>query len=165
MVKRITAVFFALMLGITAAQAEPVTVSLEAFVVTTVTLADGTVQETFTEATEARPGQTVEYRVMLRNAGDETLPVGTVTVAGPVPATTAYLAATATQSDLVTAEFSADDGATFSAEPVMKTVTNEAGAEEQVVAAPAEYSAVRWTLQEALEPGAERTLSYRVDVL
>ena len=156
---------FALVAGWAAAQAEPVTVKLAAFVVTTVTQDDGTVLETFTAAAEARPGQVVEYRVSVLNTSDETLPVGTVAVAGPVPAQSAYLADTASAADFVTTEFSADGGENFSAAPVMLTVTNEAGEEEQVVANPDQYTAVRWTLQEALPPGAEQLLVYRVTVL
>ena len=155
--------------GWAAAQAEPVTVTLEAFVVTTVTQDDGTVTETFTAAAEARPGQVVEYRVLVRNDGAETLPAGAVVVAGPVPATTAYLADTASGGDLVTTEFSAElaaDGSpVFMAAPVMMTVTNEAGEQKRVVANPDQYTGVRWTLQEALPPGAQHNLVYRVEVL
>ncbi len=166
MVKGSTLVFlFALVTGWGVAQTEPVTVQLAAFVVTTVTNDDGTVTETFTEAAEARPGQMVEYRVLVRNDGVETLPVGTVAVAGPVPATTRYLADTASSGDLVKTEFSADGGQAFMAAPVMITVVNDQGEEEQVVAEPDQYDAVRWTLQEALQPGAEHVLVYRVTVL
>lgn len=147
------------------AQDNPVAVTLEAYLVTTVTNDDGELEEVFTEASEARPGQMVEYRVLVSNNSDETLPVGTVVVTGPVPGATFYLADTAAPSnDLFKTEFSPDGGESFSELPVMMTVTNDDGNEEEVMVDPADFSAVRWTLLEALAPEATRTFSYRVEV-
>lgn len=143
---------------------EPVTVMLDAFVVSTTTNDDGEEEETFTEATEARPGQVVEYRVMATNEGETTLPAGNVVVTGPVPEGTTYIGDSATTESQVSLTFSADEGQTFSAPPVMITVTNDDGEEEEVEAAPEQYSAVRWTVERALEPGESLEFSYRVTV-
>ena len=151
--------------ALVAAQEESVTVVLEAYLVTTVTNEDGEVEEVFTEATEAKPGQTVEYRVVVGNDSDDTLPAGTVVVTGPVPGTTFYLTDTAAQEpDSFKTEFSADGGESFSELPVMITVTNEDGVEEEVAADPASFSAVRWTLLDALAPESAHTFTYRVEV-
>ena len=148
-----------------AQESTPVAVTLEAYLVTSVTAEDGTVKETFAAADEARPGQTVEYRVQVVNGSEETLPVGTVVVTGPVPGATFYLAGTAGQSaNSHKTEFSADGGESFSELPVMITVTNDAGNDEEVIVDPAEFSAVRWTLLEPLEPEATRIFTYRVEV-
>ena len=143
--------------------AEPVTVMLNAFIVSTTTNDDGEEEETFTEAAEARPGQVVEYRVTAMNEGETTLPAGNVVVTGPVPAGTTYLGDSATTESQVNLTFSADEGQTFSAPPVMITVTNDEG-EEEVEAAPEQYSAVRWTVERALEPEESLEFSYRVTV-
>lgn len=168
MSKRVWLTVLLLLAGALAQESKPVEVTLEAYLVTEVTAQDGTVEETFTEATEARPGQTVEYRVTVSNNSEETLPVGTVVVTGPVPGSTFYLAGTAgtaaDASETFKTEFSADGGESFSELPVMITVTNDSGDEEEVVADPADFSAVRWTLLEALAPDATRTFTYRVEV-
>ena len=143
---------------------EPVTVVLDAFVVSTVTNDDGEEEETFTEAAEARPGQVVEYRVAATNEGETTLPAGNVVVTGPVPEGTTYLGDSATTAPEVSMTFSADEGQTFSAPPVMVTVTNDEGEEEEVEAEPEQYSAVRWSVMRALEPGESLEFSYRVTV-
>lgn len=160
-------VFGLILLSLVIAQgteSEPVVVTLEAYLVTTVTNDDGEVEEVFTEATEARPGQTVEYRVVVTNGSDETLPAGTVVITGPVPSTTFYLANTAAEEpESFKTEFSADGGESFSELPVMITVTNDEG-EQEVTADPASFSAVRWTLLDALAPEATHTFVYRVEV-
>lgn len=144
---------------------DPVAVSLEAYLVTTATRDDGTVEEVFAEADAARPGQVVEYRVTVRNVSDETLPAATVAVTGPVPATTSYLADSATPSDeAARTEFSADGGASFAEPPVVIVVQDENGDDVERIVAPADYTAVRWTLLEPLDAGAQRTFVYRAQV-
>ena len=142
------------------APANPVAIDLEVYVVSQVTRDDGTREERFTEATEARPGQVVEYRLIVRNVSDETLPAGIVVVTGPVPEGTQFVAFSATPSDegLLT-EFSADRGTTF-----YETNVFVGQGEQRRIAEPTSYDAVRWTLLEEFEPGQERTLVYRVTV-
>ena len=85
-------------LALALAQTEPVTVKLEAYVVSTITKEDGTTEEQFSEAKEARPGQIVEYRVVVTNISDETLPASNAIITGPIPDTTTYIADSATPS-------------------------------------------------------------------
>jgi uncharacterized repeat protein (TIGR01451 family) len=147
------------------AQNEPISVKLEAYIVSTITKEDGTTEEQFTEAKEARPGQVVEYRVVVTNVSDETLPSGNAIITGPIPATTAYIADSATpSSESATLEFSADGGQTFSAPPVMIKVKNDQGEEVEVEAAPDQYTGARWTILQALEPKQEIIFKYRVTV-
>jgi uncharacterized repeat protein (TIGR01451 family) len=140
--------------------AEPVSISLEIYVVSQITRDDGTREERFAEATEARPGQTVEYRLFVRNVSQETLPAGIVVVTGPVPEGTQYVPNSATpSSDDVLTEFSADGAGTFSEPPVI--VTRD---DTRSVADPTAYDTIRWTVLVDLEPDQEIPLVYRVIV-
>ena len=130
----------------------PVSVRLEIYVVSEV---GG--EERFTEATSARPGQLIEYRLFARNEGDTTLPGGTVVVTGPVLEGTRFVANSATpSSERILTEYSVD-GAVFGEPPLVLT----SGATSRV-AEPAEYRAVRWTLLEPMEPDDEEAFVYRV---
>jgi len=132
----------------------PVEVLVEIFVVSEV---QG--EEQFRQATTARPGQVVEYRVTAVNRGPDTLPEGIVEVLGPIPNGTTFIGNTATpSSERVLTEFSAN-GTDFSQEPVVIE-----GAQEREVAAPEDYEAIRWTLLVPMEPGQEETFVYRVTV-
>lgn len=144
--------FFAfLLLGFVSAQTNeddnPVSVRLEIYVVSIV---DG--EEKFKESSTARPGQTVEYRLFAINNGDTTLPPGSVTVTGPVPDGTTYVAdsATPTSEDVLT-EYSAD-GSDFVESAV--SATSEGGV----------ITAVRWTFEEDMQPSQEESFVYRVIV-
>lgn len=142
------------------AVADPVAIRLEIYVVSQVTRDDGTREERFSEATEARPGQTVEYRLIVENVSDETLPAGIVVVTGPVPEGTQFVPSSATPSseELLT-EFSADRGRTFSEPPVII-----GSGDNRSVADPTSYDTVRWTVLVDLEPEQEIPLVYRVIV-
>lgn len=131
----------------------PVAVRVNIFVVSVV---GG--EEQFTEATTARPGQVVEYRLFAVNTGDTTLPAGTVVITGPVPDGTQFVPNSATpSSDSILTEFSVD-GTNFSEPPVLTGGTPNRAAE------PGEYRAVRWTLLTEMEPGEEVTFIYRVTI-
>ena len=142
------------------APANPVAIELQVYVVSQVTRDDGTREERFTEATEARPGQVVEYRLIVANVGDETLPAGIVVVTGPVPEGTQFVAFSATPSDdgLLT-EYSADRGTSF-----FETNVFVGQGDQRRIADPTSYDAVRWTLLEPFEPAQDLTLVYRVTV-
>lgn len=135
----------------------PVSIRLEIYVVSEVTTADGTREERFSEATTARPGQTVEYRLFATNVGETTLPAGTVEIVGPVPQGTTFVPdSTMPTTERVVTEFSAD-GEIFSEPPV---IVGE-GASRRLVEA-TDYEAVRWTLLVPMEPGQEEVFFYRV---
>jgi uncharacterized repeat protein (TIGR01451 family) len=142
------------------AQENPVSVALEIYVVSDVTAADGSISQRFEQADSARPGQTVEYRLIVTNQDTTTLPEGTVVVTGPVPESTTFIAnsATPSSSDVLT-EYSLD-GSTFNEPPLF--TTNDSS--EQVTADPSSYRAVRWTLLTPFEPAGQATLVYRVTV-
>ena len=140
---------------------EPVSVSVEAFVVSEVTGEDGTTQERFTTASTARPGQVVEYRLTVRNQEDTTLPAGTVVVTGPVPESTRYVGDSATpSSERVLTEFTAD-GEAYSEPPLTGSGEGTGGAE---AVDPGRYAAARWTLLVPMEPAQEEVFAYRVVV-
>ena len=135
----------------------PVSVRLEIYVVSKV---GG--EEKFQEASTARPGQVVEYRLFATNEGDTTLPPGTVVVSGPVPEGTTFVANSATPtSDRVLTEFSVD-GETFGDGDAPLIIAAPNGTRRP--AAPDDYSVVRWTLLSPLEPGQEEPFIYRVTV-
>ncbi len=145
-------------LGLAAAQApNPITFRSEIYVVSQVTLADGGKEERFTPATQAIPGQVVEYRIFATNSGETTLPAGVVQIYGPVQDGMEYVAKSATpSSDKLLTEFSVD-GVNFSEAPVL--VGTETA---RRVAEPGEYTMIRWTLLIPLEPGQEEPFYYRV---
>ena len=137
----------------------PIAIRLEIYVVSEVTQPDGTVEERFAEATTARPGQVVEYRLFATNTGDTTLPAGTVVILGPVPDGTSYVEnSTTPTSERVITEFSFD-GETFSEPPL---IVGEG--DDRRLIEPSEYEAVRWTLLVPMEPEQEEVFFYRVMV-
>lgn len=133
------------------AQDNPVTVRIEAYIVSQVTAEDGNVTERFSESTTARPGQVVEYRVFATNTDETTLPAESVSVVGPVPDSSTYVDGSATTtSERVRTEFSLD-GEAFSEAP-------------ETTEGPTAYRAVRWTLLVPLEPAQEEQFVYRVTI-
>jgi uncharacterized repeat protein (TIGR01451 family) len=146
------------------AQSQPLEVTLEGYLVQVVTKEDGSQAEEFVAATQARPGQVVEYRVLVTNVSNETLPPSKAMITGPVPKTTTYLAdsATATGAEAML-EFSANGGQTFAEKPMLEK-ENKQGEKELVEALPEEYSAARWALLVPLAPAQTLTFTYRVTV-
>ena len=133
------------------AQSNPVSVRIEAYIVSQVTAGDGSMTERFSKSTTARPGQVVEYRVFAKNNDATTLPAESVSVLGPVPDSSTYVDGSATPtSERVRTEFSLD-GKTFSAAP-------------ETTEGPAAYKAIKWTLLVPLEPGQEERFVYRVTI-
>jgi uncharacterized repeat protein (TIGR01451 family) len=151
----------ALLAGPALAQsANPVLVGMEIYIVSQVTRDDGTREDRFTQATEARPGQTVEYRLLVRNVSEETLPPGIVVITAPVPEGTEYVPNSATPgTEVLLTEYSADDGSTFA-----ETNVFIGSGSQRTIADPTAYTTVRWTVLQEMEPGAELTLVYRVVV-
>jgi uncharacterized repeat protein (TIGR01451 family) len=148
--------------SLTLAQSDsPVSVRLEIFVVSQVTDEDGSVKESFKPSQTARPGQTVEYRLVAKNEDETNLPAGTVVITGPVPDGTTFVPNSATPNgDQVLTEYSAD-GESFqnSDSPLMV----EKDGKKEIVD-PTQYKAVRWTLLSELQPGQEVQFVYRITV-
>jgi uncharacterized repeat protein (TIGR01451 family) len=136
----------------------PIETVLETYIVSLVTREDGTREDRYSPATQARPGQVVEYRVIVTNVSEETLPPGIVVITMPIPEGTQFVPSSATPSsdDLLT-EFSADDGLTFADTHVFVGL-----GDTRTIADPTAYTRVRWTVLVDMEPGTELTLVYRV---
>ena len=133
------------------AQDNPVSVRIEAYIVSQVTAEDGSVTERFSESTTARPGQVVEYRVFATNNDTTTLPAESVSVLGPIPDGSTYVDSSATPtSEQVRTEFSLD-GQAFSQAP-------------ETTEGPSAYRAIKWTLLSPLEPNQEERFIYRVTI-
>lgn len=116
-------------------------------------------QERLEEATSARPGQAVEYRVYAVNGSSQELQAGTVVVTVPVPPGTTFVANSARPaSDDYLLEFSAP-GADFMSPPVLV----ESGGSRRT-ANQSEYTAVRWTLLTPMAAGQEEVFSFRVTI-
>ena len=162
---RLLILFFlgAVFLASSAAAQAPLAVTLESYLVTQVTLEDGTVEEQLVPSDVAEPGQVLEYHLTLQNEGEAAISEG-VAATGPVPESTQYLAESATKEGGSDLTFSADEGGTFSATPSV-TVTDENGNEQEVAAQPEQFDAVRWELLTGLAPGQTHTFVYRVEVL
>lgn len=151
----------ALLLGFAAAQSSvsPITFRSEIYIVSEVTLDDGSKEERFTAATEAIPGQVVEFRIFAKNSGETTLPAGRVNIYGPIQDGMEFVANSATpSSERILTEYSVD-GENFSEPPVL------VGAGDSLhVADPSEHTSVRWTLLVPMEPGQEEPFYYRVTI-
>jgi hypothetical protein len=141
----------------------PLEAYLESYIVTTITKAEGTLEEQFSQASTARPGQIVEYRIMVVNSHRKTRE-GHAAITGPVPAWADYLAETATPTSAkATLEFSADNGLTFADKPML-VKKNDLGEGKLVEARPEEYTTARWMLRTNLAARETLTFSYRVMV-
>ena len=152
-----------LLLASTAALAQatdPIETVLETYVVSQVTRDDGTREDRFSPATQARPGQVVEYRIIVTNVSEETLPPGIVVISVPILEGTQFVPSSATPSseELLT-EFSADDGMTFAETNVFIGL-----GDDRAIADPTAYTTVRWTVLADMEPGDALTLVYRVTI-
>ena len=150
-------------IAFSSAQDSPLQIELNAFLVTEVTSDSGDSAERFSLAQEVFPGNVLEYRLDLTHVGEDTLPTG-VSVRGPIPDNTQYLASSASQGGLAELTFSIDGGETFAAEPITRTETDENGNDVIVTVPPSEYDVARWTLNDPLEPGQVLTFIYRVEV-
>lgn len=134
--------------------AEPLTATLEAHKV--VRGDDGT--ERFAAASEAAPGDVLEYRVTYTNISEDTL--NDVTATLPVPTTgVEYLAATAHPAPVE----ASTSGTRFAPTPLKRVVRLPDGKYQQQLVPASEYRFLRWPLGE-LSPGASKTVSARMRV-
>ena len=125
-----------------------------------VTSKDG--KEVVEEAEQASPGDIVEYRLTYTNNGDQ--PLSGLIITGPIPANTVYLensAATQVNADFTV---SIDNGDSFQAEPITKTITGENGQSKNVEVSPSDYTQVRWQPKGSLQPDQVQEYRYRVTV-
>lgn len=150
-------------LAFSVAQAEvntngPLVSNLAAMLVTTDT---STGQEVLQLTEEVVPGDLIEYQITYTNVSQS--PIGGVTVTGPMPPNTEYVAgsAAAVSGHL---EVSIDSGNSWEQEPVIRMEKNEVGQLVQVIIEPTEYTHVRWIGADPISPQNSVKYKYRVEV-
>jgi uncharacterized repeat protein (TIGR01451 family) len=119
-------------------------------------------RETAVSAEKVYPQDKIEYTLRYKNVGDA--PASGVSLVGPVPAGTVYLANSATESESMHPRYSIDGGRSFHEAPVTYLVTNDQGVEERRIASPDMYTHVMWDVANVLEVGRAVKVSYRVQV-
>ena len=160
MAQRHVPVLFVVMLGLVvpvalASGSANLTGSLEAY---RVVVADKGVED-FLPADNARPTDTIEYRLVYTNTGDE--PIQNVLITDPIPIGTRLLHPSASQPKTGKVEFSVDGGKNFQPWPILIKKTTEDGKEVVVEATPDMVTHIRWALAEAIQPDGSITLTYR----
>ena len=108
--------------------ARPLTGVMQGYVVTR----DRGGEDVFTETDRVEPGQILEYRLVYTNHSARDL--RDVSITGPIPSTTRYLADSACGPDCGEPEFSIDGGEAFQGEPVTCVRTLPDGTEAETVA-------------------------------
>ena len=120
--------------------------------------ADGTTKLMPATGVTLKPDDVVRYSIVASNSGDRA--AEGVRPMDEIPAGTAFVAGSAAGPGTV--EFSLDHGKTWSAAP---TVTvHDATGEHTVKAAPASYTAIRWTTPAPLKAGASEHFAFDVAV-
>lgn len=119
-------------------------------------------QEEMVASQEASPGDVIEYRLVYTNEVEQ--PLSGLEITGPIPANTAYLKGSASTD--VSTEFtvSIDDGSSFEAEPVTRTLTGPDGQTQNVIVPPSDYTQLRWVPENGIQPGQVLEYRYRVKV-
>lgn len=161
----IAAVAFVLALAGAAAHAaddskgksDPLVVTMDAFQVTK----DAAGKEALVKTEKIEPRQVIEYVLTSRNVSKAAL--AKVTLLGPIPENTSYIAKSATQAKGLVPVFSIDKGKTFQPEPVKYKVKLPDGKEAEKVATPDMYTHVRWMVG-SIKAGDSTKLRYRVSV-
>jgi uncharacterized repeat protein (TIGR01451 family) len=126
----------------------PVQTSLIAEVRETFQLPDGKVAQRLVPASVLDQGEVVFYTVQIRNS--TAMPARDLAVVQRIPANTTYLRGSASGPS-VHITFSVDGGRTFLREKDLTVVTPEGTSR---VAVPADYTHIRWQLNNVLAAGA-----------
>lgn len=112
------------------------------------------------QADEAIQGETLYYTIHYKNSGDET--ATNVQLDNPVAEGTSYVADSA-WGDKANILFTLN-GKEYQTAAMLKKITNTAdGKTLEAVAAPEDYSAIRW-LVKAIDPGAEGRVGFTASV-
>tara|TARA_B100000676_G_C18035887_1_gene821761 strand:+ start:868 stop:1338 length:471 start_codon:yes stop_codon:yes gene_type:complete len=119
-------------------------------------------KEVVTATKDASPGDVIEYRLIYTNQAEQ--PLSGLEITGPVPANTVYLKDSAVTD--VEADFtvSVDDGGSFEAEPITRIQTGADGQSKNVIVPPSDYTQLRWTPVNGIQPGQVQEYRYRVKV-
>ncbi|MBA35878.1 MAG: hypothetical protein CMI14_10680 [Oleispira sp.] len=155
MIKKLTlALSLALMSTFVSAE---VTLTNSMFEVVTITAADGSTTDQWQKPDKLVPGERVGYQVEVNNQGTE--PAADIVIVNPIPEHTEYVQDSA--KGLGTQiEFSVDNGKTF-ALPAQLFVEQNG---ERVQAQAADYTQVRWKLNQPLAAGDSLTVQYIVKI-
>ena len=135
----------------------PLVVTMDAFRVEK----DAAGKEKLVKTDKIEPSQVIEYVLTSKNVSKAAL--AKVTLLGPIPENTSYLAKSATQAKGLVPVFSIDKGKTFQPEPVKYKVKLPDGKEAEKVATPDMYTHVRWVVG-SIKAGESSKLRYRVSV-
>ncbi|ASJ76602.1 DUF11 domain-containing protein [Granulosicoccus antarcticus] len=132
---------------------------IEAYLVSTDSQGNEVIQAT----AAAKPGELMEYRLTFVNSGESA--VSGLNVIDPIPANTTFVSDSANSNADSLFEVSIDGGRTFEKEPVMRIETQADGSQKEVVIPPAQYTHVRWAVEESLDAeGGTHEYGYRVVV-
>ncbi len=136
----------------------PLSSEMKAFVVQK----DASGHEKLQAAKSAEPGQTIQYQLTYKNNGKSALKALTVT--GPVPANTHFLAKSMNTKVSSNRVVSIDGGKTYEKEPVKRMKKMADGSKKMVVVPAGKYTHVRWKAKNGLKSGGKQVFSYRVTV-
>jgi uncharacterized repeat protein (TIGR01451 family) len=155
MIKK-TIMALSLTLAVFTVQAE-VTLTNNVFEVITITNKEGSKLDKWQQPDKLLPGERVGYQIEVNNQGNED--ASDIVIANPIPEHTVYIQGSAKGIN-TTIEFSVDNGKTF-ALPAQLFIEKEG---KPVQATAADYTQVRWKLNQPLAAGASSTVQYIVKI-
>jgi len=133
--------------------------SVEAYIVSK----DDKGNEVVERATQAAPGDVMEYRLIFTNNSDS--PVKGLKVTDPVPVHTSFVAQSAHTEAEASFMVSIDGGITFEKTPVTRIETQSDGTQKKVIIPPEQYTHLRWDVKDVLDSdGESQVYAYRVIV-
>lgn len=116
--------------------------------------------EEFSSSVAPHSGDLIEWKVVAKNDGRDV--ARRLVTNLPIPASTEYVAGTATGSPGVVVAFSVDGGKSFSPKPMRVVHTPQGDVTKP--ADPASYTTVRWTDESDLSSNASAAFSYEAKV-
>lgn len=125
--------------------------------VVSITNKDGSQQDQWQKPDKLVPGERVGYQIEVNNQGSE--PAADIIIENPIPEHTSYVLGSAKGLN-TTIEFSVDNGKTF-ALPAQLFMEKEG---KRVQAQAADFTQVRWKLNQPLAAGASSTVQYIVKI-
>jgi uncharacterized repeat protein (TIGR01451 family) len=134
-----------------------VTLTNAIFEVVTITAKDGSQKDEWQQPDKLLPGERVGYQVEVNNKGSE--PAVDIVIANPIPEHTVYVQDSAKGLN-TSIEFSVDNGKTFALPAELFIAKNG----KRVQAKVADYTQVRWKLNQPLAAGDSSTVQYIVKI-
>lgn len=144
-----------------AAPAPQVTVTVDVSRETVRTNVDGSRQIIEEPVTNVTPGDVLVYRLTARNVGKAA--AHNTRLQDPIPAGTVLMPASISHEG-ARVMASIDDGATYSVFPIQIQATAADGTVTQIPAPSSSYTHLRWQLDSIIEPGSEKSVSFKVRV-